>query len=250
MRIAPSEKPIVRAAPPVPEPRASFASLLGEATPSGGDAVSTAPGIRSEPVGPDVPDTVAATFDAFGMFGRRAETTPMEATPVLWAGDTPLGAVASTSGPEAVVSQAALAPASSNHAITPGAVLEGGARRDPTQPSRRPARDDVLSVTEGAADPEAAVTDHDDVAPGAVRRRTAQKPAETETGARLTLSDAAEAAGLTVRLAGLSAEEAAQFRARARSLLGEHGLRLDKLDINGQDRSGGDLPTQGITQWR
>jgi hypothetical protein len=68
--------------------------------------------------------------------------------------------------------------------------------------------------------------------------------------ARLTLSDTADAAGLAVRLTGLSAEEVAQFRARARSLLGEHGLRLDKLDINGEDRFGSDLPTRGVTQWR
>jgi hypothetical protein len=265
MRIAPSDPPILRADLPAPEPRASFADMLGGAGPVTGGLPGDPPGLAgpqptppgpSAPIRPDVSETDArsragaASFDAFGMFGRRAETVLIAATPVPGTGEAAPATAGSVSAPEAAVPPLAPTAGLPVHAARPGAVLHGAVQSVATQPARHGVQGDARPETGERALPEAAVADEEDAAPGAVRRRTAQTSAETEARTRLTLSETADAAGLTVRLAGLSAEEAAQFRARARTLLGEHGLRLDTLDINGEDRSRSDLPTWGMTQWR
>lgn len=268
MRVGPSQQNAVRPDPQTPEPRASFADLL---QPPGTAPVDPLVRTQETPLGPtmrdavapaplgtasDTPDSdgesrvAAAAFYAFGMFGRRAGVTALEALPVSGPGKaSPMG-VSEAPSYEPSGPPVASAAGSWGSAGAPGGNHRHLARPEAFQPVRLAAQADGPSGGEAPAINEMIGADDADAGPVASRRPASRKSADAETTARLTLSDAADAAGLAVRLAGLSAEEVAQFRARARTLLGEHGLRLSTLDINGEDRSGSDLPTGGITQWR
>jgi hypothetical protein len=255
MKVEPSKQPVIRTDPPMAKSRASFVALLGSPAPVVGVPISEAPSVERAPQ-PSPSDEgrekgeVAVAFSALGMFGLRAETAqaggasvarpeaalpvPMEAAPAF----TPVAA------------QTVVVAGLSSDATPSGQTVRSLVRFEARPVGGKPMLGGNSAVADVHSAQETLVVKEVDAAPVAGRRRAVQTATGTEARAHLTLSDTANAAGLAVRLAGLSVEEVAQFRARARNLLGEHGLRLDKLDINGEDRFGDDLPTWGRIQWR
>lgn len=263
MKIVSSEQPVVRPDLPAPTPsRVSFAALLGASASWGRDpgrpagpvpSITTAAGASGEgdgSQGDGASRVAAATFDAFGMFGRRADVTGGEPTPVAEAGRT-----LSLAGEEALELKGGGLAAAPETLAAAGAAAPGAGHADTARPqtphvAARTVQGGDPSVGDTASPWEGLTADEGDTGPVAARRRATRVSAKTDATARVTLFETAQSASLALRSAGLSAEDAAQFRARARILLGEHGLRLDTLEINGEDRSASDRPAWEITPWR
>lgn len=94
------------------------------------------------------------------------------------------------------------------------------------------------------------VEDAETPASHAARRRSRSLPGGVHPAGGLTVFETAAGAALTVGMQGLSLDDVAQFRLRARALLEARGLSLDNLSVNGEDRTGDTKFVGGVHSWR
>lgn len=253
-----------------PEPRARFDDLMGGAfsRPSSGQRILITDRADREsdagaclplpslllPTAGDPDDegrVVAATFQAFGMFGRRPEVVTKQSPAVLSAAAfAPVSLERGVSGPAAAGPVAA--PAQGDvHVSRPAATAVESRSRPAVSLSSPPdAHESEPASGETPVVVEMTPVEEKAAVAGTVRRKAVARAVGNDVNAQLTLSYTGDVAGLAVRVAGVSPEEIAQFRARARSLLAEHGLSLETLSINGEDRSERGLPVRETKQWR
>lgn len=253
-----------------PEPRVRFDDLMGGAfsRPFSGQRISITDRADREsdagaclplpslllPTAGDPDDegrVVAATFQAFGMFGRRPEVVKKESPTVLSVSAfAPMSLERGVSGP-AAAGPVAGAAQGDGHVSRPAATATDSRSRPAVSPSsRRVAHGGDPAFGEAPVVVEMTAVEEKAAVAGSARRKAVARAVGNDDNARLTLSKTADVAGLAVRVAGVSPEEIAQFRARARSLLAEHGLSLETLSINGEDRSERGLPVKETKQWR
>lgn len=192
----------------------------------------------------------AEPFEAFGMFGRR---------PSVVAGVADDLAVVATAAPAPRPSVSGSAPTGPHPAaVSKGpqrAVIETfdapGARERATTASRMHLSSTPSSAAEApvAMAPADGAVDDLPAAP-ARRQRTLPTPNTTPHDQALLLTLDLDAAQVAVRAAGVSQAEVQQFRTRVRDLFREHGLSLDKLSVNGEDRTGSASPERKTQSWR
>lgn len=193
---------------------------------------------------------LAEPFEAFGMFGRRPDVvTGGERLDVIEA------AAASSLEPE-MVTPAWHLP---HTAIIPHnrqqVVVEATAVTRPAGPAAAASRTRSSSMTSPSADSPVSMMPSDvepepSSATPARRQRALPAPNSLPRDQVTLLTLNPDSAQVAVRAAGVSQAEVQQFRARARDLFRDHGLILNKLSVNGEDRTGSASSGRKIQSWR
>jgi hypothetical protein len=230
MKIGPTQRQPASSPTPAQPRSASFAGLLD----AGGRASDAATG-----------------FQALGMFGRSA-AVQASSTPASKAAEVRSPSSTPKAGATAGPSEGQAAARSDRGGAMTAAVREGAAARPATTVRARAVAEGPLPGRSPEA-PGEGLPPEVEAFEGPLRaggRRRAPSPPPRSADVRLAPTTDDDAAGVAVHAAGLSETEIAQFRVKARTVLREHGLSLDKVSVNGEDRTEIDPVRRRPDPWR